>query len=114
MRTEDRPGHHRQAEPSIEDDPELSFSGALRDLVDDLFTCQPIAEALQGVERDEAIEAFVNDWKQGLTQHLQEMMEIVVETFLIDLKRFQLGQTTTFSPAPGQGPNIRDVDGQPT
>jgi len=86
----------------------------LRNLVDDLFTCQPIAEALQGIESDDDTEAFVNDWKQGLTQHLQETMEIVVENFVIDLKRFQLGQTTTFSPAPGQGPNTRDVDGQPT
>ena len=113
MRTEDRPGHQRQAEPPVGDDPELTFSGALRDLVDDLFTCQPIAEALQGVERDEAIEAFLNDWKGGLTRHLQETMEIVIENFLIDLTRFQLGQTTTFSPTPGQGPNTRDADKQP-
>jgi hypothetical protein len=114
MSIEDRPEHHRQAEPPVEEDPEMCFSGALTNLVDDLFTCQPIAEALRGTEGVEQIESFVKDWKQGLTEYLQETMEIVVENFAIDLKRFQFGQGITLSPSPNQEPNARDQDGQPT
>ncbi len=99
---EDRPEHHPPAPPSPEDNPEMSFAATLWNVVDDLFTCQKIAEALQGTEGDEDVADFVQQWKQGRAKHLQETTQLAAESFLAHLERFQAGREAIPSPSLNQ------------
>ncbi|NIP22270.1 MAG: hypothetical protein GWO38_00275 [Phycisphaerae bacterium] len=80
----------------------MSFAATLWNVVDDLFTCQKIAEALQGTEGDEDVADFVQQWKQGRAKHLQETTQLAVESFLAHLERFQADREAIPSPSLNQ------------
>ncbi len=80
----------------------MSLMGNLTSTVDTLFTYKPIVEKLRGTTENEAVQAFVRQWKQAVNLHLEETAWLVVENFLTDLERFQAGETPLRSPTPNQ------------
>ena len=102
MSIEDRPERQPQEGPPVTDQWEMSFMGNLASTVDTLFTYKPIVEKLQGTAGNEAVQAFVRQWKQAVNLHLEETAWLVVENFLTDLERFQAGETPLLSPTPPQ------------
>ena len=81
--------------PPKEASEEMLLGSALRYLVDDLFTCQTVAEKLQGINAGDALPALVETWKRGLTQHLEETVHRSVDSVVSLLDLLQSGDTTT-------------------
>lgn len=81
--------------PSKETTEEMSLGVSLRSLVDDLFTYQTVAEKLKGINAGDTLPALVENWKQGLTQHLEETVHRSVDSVVSLLDLLQGGDTTT-------------------
>jgi hypothetical protein len=107
MAVEDRPEHLLTSALSIENDPPLTYSGVLRQAIDDLFTSQGITEKLQGLEDDEAVASLIEGWKQGLLDHLEETTTLAVENFLTDLAQL-LRQREEISAASTESTDVDD------
>jgi hypothetical protein len=73
---------------------EMALGTVLRHLVDELFTYQPVAEKLRGLEAGDALPALVETWKQGLTQHLEETVHHSVGNVVAILDLLQSGEPT--------------------
>lgn len=93
-RSENTPDVPSPLPPTEHEAKEQSFGVAVRRAVDDLFTYQPIAEALAGTEGDDEVEHFVGVWKQGLAEFLAGTGEMAVEEFIKDFERFQSERST--------------------
>jgi hypothetical protein len=93
MSAEHRPDH-QYPNPSKEDDQEMSLGTALRQMIDDLFTYQTVAEKLHRLNAGDALPALVETWKQGLTQHLEETVHQSVENVVAILDLLQNGDPT--------------------
>ncbi|MCB0173220.1 MAG: hypothetical protein KDJ97_22035 [Anaerolineae bacterium] len=90
MSVEQQPDQSSSLEPTVEEQREQAFGIAMRRAVDDLFTNQPIADALAGTEGDTEVEHFIGVWKQGLVEFLAGTGEMAVEEFIKDFERFQI------------------------
>jgi hypothetical protein len=102
MSIEDRPERQPQDGPPTRDEWEMSFIGNMTGAVDTLFTYKPIVEKLQGLEGDEQVQNFVQQWKQVVNLYLEETAWTAVESFLADFERLQAGETPLLSPTPPQ------------
>lgn len=96
---EDRPNYLSPSEQEVK---EMSVTVALRKVVDDLFTCEVIAEKLQGAEGDQQVEALVSHHKQILVEHLEEIAWRGVDEFLAHLDHLQAQPELPLSPSPDQ------------
>ncbi|MCB0171326.1 MAG: hypothetical protein KDJ52_17155 [Anaerolineae bacterium] len=86
MRVEQQPNLEFHPEPNPTTASEMTFEAAMRRAVDDLFVCQAIAERLHAVDGgDESVAAFIDAWKQRLTEHLTESAELAVSTVVTGL-----------------------------
>lgn len=107
MRVEDRPEHQTHPAPTPEDEQEMSFTTALRHLVDNMFTDQIIAERLQTIPGDgKALEVLVENWKQGLTQYLQETAQSGIHNIVATLDVIQASDTPLSVSEPHQWQEI--------
>ena len=88
MNVEQQPDQSSSLEPTVEEQREQAFGMAMRRAVDDLFTNQPIADALAGTEGDTEVEHFIDVWKQGLVEFLEGTGKMAVEEFIKDFDRF--------------------------
>ena len=95
----DRPDHRPPSEQEIK---EMSVAVALRKVVDDLFTCQAVADKLRGTEADQPIEALVSHHKQILVEHLEETAWRAVDNFLVQLDDLPTKPETPFPSLPDQ------------
>lgn len=84
-------------EPSKETISEMSFNAAIHRAINDLFTCQVIAEKLQNIPPNDALEALVETWKQGLVYHLKETAQGMVQHVVANLDLIQSGESQSLS-----------------
>jgi len=94
MGLEDRPEHQQHPGPTPEDEQEVSLATTLRQLVDDVFTDRDITERLQAIPGGEALEVLVENWKQGLTQHLVDSAQYGLENIVDTLELIQASADT--------------------
>jgi hypothetical protein len=100
MTPESQPLHQEAPfEPSKKVASEMSFGAAMRRAVDDLFTYQAIGEKLPAGPKDEGIDALLETWKQGLTLHLQEAAQGMVQHVVANLNLIQSGASQPLSEA---------------
>ena len=82
--------HHSPLSSTPEQEQEMSLATSLRHLVDDLFTDEVIAQRLENLSgNDEALENLVENWKQGLTQHLVDSAQAGGHNIVATLDLFQ-------------------------
>jgi hypothetical protein len=81
---------------------EMALGTVLRHLVDELFTYQPVAEKLRGLDAGDALPALVETWKQGLTQHLEETVHHSVGNVVAILELLQSGDPAPLTAAEQQ------------
>lgn len=88
-------------EPNPATAAEMAFGVAMRRAVDDLFVCQAITERLHAVDvGDESVAAFIDAWKQRLTDHLTESAELAVSTVATGLDLLYSGLLVPDQAAP--------------
>jgi hypothetical protein len=96
---EDRTGYLPPSEQEVK---EMSVNVALRKVVDDLFTCEAVADKLRGSEDDPQIEALVSHHKQILVEHLEEITWRGIDELLAQLDHLQAQPRLPLSPSPDQ------------
>lgn len=79
MTVEHKPAGLDPLAPAPETVREMSFGTAVRKAVDDLFTCADIAQKVQALPPNDVVPVLLAAWKQGLTAHLQQQAQAMVE-----------------------------------
>lgn len=85
--------------PTPETVAEMSFGTALRKAVNDLFTCEAIAQKVQALPTTDVVPALLDTWKQGLVSHLQTQAQTTVEGVIANLTLLQSGGNEALSEA---------------
>ena len=94
MRVEDQPDHLLPPEQQIT---EMSPGTTFRKMVDDLFTHEAVAQRLEGQEENEKVKELTEEWKQTLTEHLEETALRGLNEF-VDQLDYVLGREPTAEP----------------
>jgi hypothetical protein len=110
MSVENRPEHHPHSALSLKEDPEMMLATTLRHLVDDIFTNQDIVEKLQSLAGGQGMEMLVENWKQGLTQHLYEATQVGIGGIIATLDLFQANpDAPVLNTEPHQWEDLRGI-----
>ena len=72
MPANNHPESDSHLDPPEHEVEEMSFEGAMRRAVDDLFACEPISKRLLETERQQEFEGLLSLRKQILVEHLVE------------------------------------------
>ena len=94
MQVENQPDHLLPPEQEIT---EMSPGTTFRKVVDDLFTHEAVAQRLAGQEENEKVKALTEEWKQTITEHLEETALRGLNEF-VDQLDYVLSQETTSEP----------------
>lgn len=97
-----KPERQPQEQPTSSEPPqeltvEMSFAAAMHRAVDDLFTCQAIADRLQMIPVNEAMTAMLADWKRGLTHQLNDIAQTMVYNVVATMDLIQSGARSPLS-----------------